>query len=152
MERDLATDAIFADLEGIWTLDRRIEGFGSMQGHATFRRVSSEVLEYCEEGLFKLESGSEFNAFRMLFFYRESPGIVVRSRLGLDAQDLLFRLKIEADAERPWPSVAGDEHLCGQDTYRACYTFEAPGRMLITIDVTGPRKNARIDTALSKLP
>lgn len=146
----VVTYAIFEDLQGCWSLNRTIKGFGAMRGSAQIQQLSPQILEYREEGTLKLNTGGEFAAFRSMFYCRENDDIVVRFRPTSADADILHRLHVVKDSSGFWPSSAHDAHYCGGDIYRGRYCFEAPGKVRILIAVTGPKKNSLIDTLLSK--
>lgn len=120
-----------------------------MSGLATFRPLSRQVLQYREEGVLSLTSGTSHSAFRTLFYLNQDDHILVCFRPSSRPKDLLHRLAV-GRAEVPWPQNVDDTHICGADSYHGRYGFETPVRITIAITVRGPRKNALINTLLLK--
>lgn len=144
-----AAARLLKSLEGRWTLSRTVDGFGKMNGFASFRRVMVG-LEYREEGILTLDSGSSHSAFRRLFYCEEDEAIVIRFPATSEPGAILHRLALIKTGEGPWPLEAADTHHCGQDTYHGIYRFETPVRISTEIAVRGPRKNTTINTLLRK--
>jgi hypothetical protein len=140
---------LLKSLEGRWTLSRTVDGFGKMNGFASFRRVLVG-LEYREEGILTLDSGSSHSAFRRLFYCEEDEAIVIRFPPTSEPGAILHRLALIKTGDGPWPLEAADTHHCGQDTYHGIYIFETPVTISTEIAVRGPKKNTTINTLLRK--
>jgi hypothetical protein len=153
---DSAGARVFAALEGLWTLQRKISESGSMQGTASFRRVNANMLQYREQGVLRLESGWTGEASREYFYVLEpgpdSPGIriafVTEGRPG----GTLHRISLRTAPGALWPTIGQDVHLCDRDLYRGTYTFIDPDNHQTRVIVTGPAKNYIISTALTRIP
>src|SRR5271168_3897291 len=100
---------LFESLEGRWTLGRIVTGFGEMSGLASFRPLSRQVLEYREEGVLSLTSGTSHSASRTLFYLHQDDHILVCFRPSSRPKDLLHRLAV-GRAEVPWPQNVDDTH------------------------------------------
>lgn len=126
---NLSTPArvLFESLEGRWTLTRILTGFGEMTGMATFRPLSRHVLEYREEGVLTLTSGTTHSAFRTLFYLHQGDHILVCFRPASRPKDLLHGLAV-GRADVPWPQNVDDTHFCGADSYHGRYEFETAVR------------------------
>ncbi|HJW00066.1 MAG TPA: DUF6314 family protein [Arthrobacter sp.] len=49
------------------------------------------------------------------------------------------------------PEASNDNHWCDPDTYRVAYAMEGPDRFSYTWDVTGPRKDLLLASALQRV-
>ena len=143
-------DILFAGLEGCWTLQRTIYGFGVMDGSVGIREVGPGILEYREEGLVELDSGKSFVATRAYYYCLEGEDIVVRFRLSEEACDVLHRLRFAFGDHGAWPSEASDIHFCGKDVYQGYYSFPTPDEIRIRMVIIGPKKDSVIETRLSR--
>lgn len=141
-------------LSGRWTFQRTIEGFGAMDGAATFTPGDAGCLNYHEKGILKLTKGGEFPAERDYIFRWRKDGFDV---LFKEDQPRLFQEISLAPTHDSGLSGVGD-HLCVRDTYSSRYEFLPDGRFTIRHVVNGPAKDyvmvttyTRDDTAWAEI-
>ncbi len=128
-------DAVFDALEGIWTLDRTIEGQATMTGTAIFERQGTGMLKFREEGRIRMNDGQSFDAHRQYRFEHASGGFSVY--FDEEPPRLFHRIVIEHDGSALTGSAT---HLCTPDTYDSSYRFLPDGSFVIRHTVHGPRK------------
>jgi hypothetical protein len=139
-------EEVFSNLPGKWSLDRTIEGQGSMQGVATFTPIDDDNLAYREEGNFKLLDGTELQAEQEYIFRVRSDGFDV---LFKESPPRLF-LEISLAQDDGSKYLGCASHLCGRDTYQSTYTFLPNGDFVIRYVVGGPRKDYTMVTTYSR--
>jgi Family of unknown function (DUF6314) len=137
---------VMKNLSGSWLFDRKIEGYGSMKGVATFTPLDQNRLTYREEVNLELVDGTELQAEREYIY-----------RVRRDGFDVLFkenppRLFHEISlVQREGSEYCGNaDHLCGRDNYQSTYTFLLGGTFVIRHIVHGPRKDYTMITTYSR--
>jgi hypothetical protein len=129
-------DSVFDRLEGIWDLDRIIEGKAGMRGSAVFRRLAAGLLKYREEGRIRLADGQTFEGHRDYLFERGPAGFSVL--FAEDPPRLFHGIALLRDGD----ALAGSaRHLCAADQYDSRYRFLADGSFVVEHTVYGPRKD-----------
>ena len=133
----------FFSLQGKWQLKRSIPGSGEMQGEASFSPLthSSFTLFYREDGIFNTAVSS--SPFYREYIYQLNQGnIEIYFTSRREKEGLFLSLGWSQDKK----ARAIGSHRCGKDTYLATYDFLNPQTFTQRYDVTGPRKNFRIQT------
>jgi Family of unknown function (DUF6314) len=134
-------------LAGTWSLDRVIEGQGTMRGIATFTRLDRDRLAYREQGNLKLSNGTELQAEREYVFGKRDGGFEVFFKE--DPPRLFHAIALTT---RVGGGLCGDAgHLCSLDDYRSTYTFLPDGRFVIRHVVSGPRKAYTMTTTYARI-
>ncbi|HEY0328413.1 MAG TPA: DUF6314 family protein [Rhodopseudomonas sp.] len=139
-------EEVFGNLVGKWSLDRTIEGHGSMQGAATFTPIDQDNLAYREEGIFKLLDGTELPAEQEYIFRVREGGFDVLFKE--NPPRLFLEISLAQDDSSKYLGCAS--HLCGRDTYQSTYTFLPNGDFVIRYVVGGPRKDYTMLTTYSR--
>lgn len=131
-----------AELEGRWQVvrtidDRRAGLLGRFTGETRWV-ADPDGLVQVEEGTLIYGNAAPMQATRR-YLWREDPS----------------GLQVFFDDGRPFHTVPSDGaeavHVCPPDTYRVRYMFEAPGHFATQWHVTGPRKDAILNTRFEKL-
>jgi len=141
--------AAFDWLPGQWDLSRTISGAGTMAGKAEFSRRTPGVLHYLETGDLSLHSGYVGKAYREYFYRLEEDHIHVSFADAAPGERTFLRLR-PAAGDLGGHLQAHDTHHCGSDVYAATYGFESAVRVVITIQVTGSKKDYVIRTVLTR--
>ncbi|ADU34628.1 DUF6314 family protein [Variovorax paradoxus] len=129
-------DTVFDLLEGVWDLDRVIEGKATMAGTARFVRLDAGQLKYREEGRIQLPNGQAFDGHREYVFERSPKGFSV---FFAEVPPRLFHdIAIVREGDE---LVGSAGHLCVADQYDSVYRFRADGSFVIEHLVKGPRKD-----------
>jgi hypothetical protein len=131
---------IFHGLEGVWAFNRRISGYGGMDGTATFIRKDGDTLLYRETGLLKLDEGPVFESYRNYIYRWNGKRITVFFEDGRPFHELDFETNM----------LARGFHECGLDLYRAAYHFKNADGFRLEWTVTGPKKDYKIETEFKK--
>jgi hypothetical protein len=137
---------VMKGLAGTWLFDRVIEGYGTMQGLATFSPLDQGRLAYREEGNLRLVDGTEFQAEREYIFGVRVDGFDVFFK---ENPPRLFH-EISLSSRGGAVRAGSADHLCGPDTYKSTYTFLPDGRFIIQHIVSGPRKDYTMTTTYSR--
>ena len=122
-------------------LDRATGTRGTFSGVVQFSPDDDGGLAFHEEGTMRWPT----------FTGPASRDYVLKPGGRPDALDVFF-----ADG-RPFhrmsfaPAASHDNHWCDPDTYRVSYTYEGPDRFGYTWDVTGPRKDLLLASALRRV-
>ncbi len=148
---ELAVIAAFERLAGQWDLNRTISGAGTVLGTAQFSPRTPEVLHYLETGNLSLSSGYVGKVYREYYYALEEDHIHVSFADSAPGKHTFLRLYPVADG-RSGHLQAKDTHYCADDIYEASYSFESTKRMVITVRVSGPKKDYTIHTALTRPP
>jgi hypothetical protein len=136
---------IFGALPGEWHLTRSIDGYGTLEGEATFQPCAPGVLLYAERGRLALTGRCALEARQEHYYFLEPDGIRVVFTTG----ETLHRLRFP-DAAGAWPALGEDVHRCGRDSYAGAYRFESEQRLSVTMRVEGPSKRYAIHSALDR--
>ncbi|CAO2648764.1 Nn.00g097130.m01.CDS01 [Neocucurbitaria sp. VM-36] len=157
----LVAPAVFRAMQGIWTLNRKINSRnatspgGTFSGTAHFHprtptssNYSAEYL-YIEEGTFKMDTGYSFPATRRYIYrYNEKSDKISAWFVDEDGESVgaLFNtwdFYEPGDAYHGW--MAKGHHWCDPDTYKNTCEFRFRGASLqtfgITYQVEGPKKD-----------
>jgi len=136
--------SLFEALPGAWTLRREIEdtrfGAGTFEGRATFAPQPDGTLLYEEHG--ELQLGAwRGPAWRRWVYSLEGDALVIRYP-GTGAELHAFRLNRDG--------AATHVHVCDPDRYSAALQRLSGGEISLAYNVTGPAKNYRLRTVLSR--
>lgn len=153
--------AVFRGMQGIWTLNRKINSRNATSPGGTFAGIAhfhprtpsaptyfAEYL-YIEEGTFKMDTGYSFPATRRYIYrYNETTDKITAWFADEDGKSVgaLFNtwdLFAPDDAYHGW--IAKGHHWCDPDTYKNTCEFRFRGATLqtfgITYQVVGPKKD-----------
>lgn len=131
-------------LEGVWSLERRIEDRrGGVTGHLAGRcvwRPDGAGLRQEETGVLRMGEAAPMQASRVYLWRATGAGLAVlfedgRAFHGID----------------PCAGRLRDRHLCAPDTYDVRYDLSEWPRFRQEWIVTGPRKDALIVSVFSPL-
>ncbi len=146
---DLAVTSVFEQLPGLWDLSRTISGAGTMAGRAEFSPRTPGVLHYLETGDLRLHSGYVGKVYRAYFYCLEEDHLHISFADSAPGERTFLRLR-PAAGDLGAQLQAYDTHHCGSDVYAAAYSFESAVRIVMTIQVTGPKKDYVIRTVLTR--
>jgi len=138
---------VMARLAGSWSFARGIEGQGCMQGLATFTPLDAKSLAYREQGLLRLQNGTELEASREYVFRRTDRGFEVLFK----ETPLRQFHAISLSASEAGALSGSASHLRNLDHYRSTYTFRSNGSFVIRHVVSGPRKDYTMVTAYTRI-
>lgn len=141
-----STAAAGRGVEGNWAverhlLDRSTGTHGTFTGVVRFSPADDGGLAFREEGTMRWPAFAGPASREYLLEPADRP----------DALDVFF-----ADG-RPFhrmsftPEASRDQHWCDPDTYRVTYTHDGPDRFSYSWDVTGPRKDLLLTSALQRM-
>lgn len=126
------------DLEGRWRILRRIApGCTRFSGVADIT-PQGELLKYTECGKLYCAHATH-DVFRDYLYTVRHENLTIRHPDGRLFLDLVFE-----------NGEAKGTHVCGQDTYRALFRIKGKDRILVSYDVSGPRKAYRIVSLLRR--
>lgn len=134
--------AIWAQLEGVWRIERSISSGERFRGEAQFTR-DGDNLFYREDGDFCLTNGQCFQAFRVYIYVSKPTGFAVY--FDETPRRLFQNVTIESGS-----MTGAATHFCGQDTYQSVYSFNEKDRFTIEHNVQGSRKNYRMTSVYSR--
>ena len=128
-----------ADFAGEWRVEREIADRlagqpGRFDGVARFAPVPGG-LRYEEEGVLRLGEGAGLTARRAYLWHFGAAGVEVAFHDGRP----FHRFAVGE-------SGAGTDHLCGADLYRVAYDWSAWPDWRAVWEVTGPRKDYRMES------
>lgn len=131
-----------ADLEGRWQIsrtieDRRADLTGVFEGEATWS-PDAEGLIQTEVGTLRYGNATPMQATRR-YLWREQDGAL---RVFFEDGHAFHTVPLEGEEAL---------HDCPPDTYRVRYTVETRGRFATRWHVTGPRKDAVLQTRFTKV-
>lgn len=136
-------DNIFHNLEGEWSIRRKLGDIGEAEGRARFLQVSgdSNVLSY-EEKLEITFFGSDKHQGHQEYKFIYDPE---RNSISKYNSSGVFMYQLQfSDNE------AYGEYLCDKDKYIATYIF-LDGKFTLTYEVSGPNKNYSIITEFERI-
>jgi hypothetical protein len=138
---------VMTRLIGSWSLNRIVEGQGTMQGIAIFTPLDEGSLAYREQGRLKLLNGTGLQAERENSFSECDQGF--DDYFKQNPPRLFHEISLSA-------SVGGElcgsaRHVCNLDNYQSTYTFLPDGRFVVRHVVSGPRKHYTITTAYARV-
>jgi len=139
---------VFDRLEGIWALERVIEGQASMTGTAVFAPRPDGRLRYREEGRVRLLDGRSFDAHRAYLFEGRPDGFAVF--FAEEPPRLFHHIALDPGAGNGVTWTGAAAHLCAADLYDSGYRFLADGRFIVRHAVRGPRKDYVTTTAFRR--
>ncbi len=130
-----------ADLEGRWRLERRIDDrraaiVGHLDGEVTWRPDGAGLRQE-EQGVLRYGDAPEMQASRVYLWRATSEGIAVFFEDGRPFHELRH-------------GAREDRHLCPPDTYDVRYDFGDWPTWRQVWHVTGPRKDAIIDSVFQR--
>ncbi|MBI2707255.1 MAG: hypothetical protein HYX35_02945 [Proteobacteria bacterium] len=139
----------FVFFQGTWTLERTTNGFGKMQGTASFFPFSDQLpaLLYREEGTFLTPQANLFDFYKEYIYFFNHEQIEVYFASGETKQDLFLSLTAS-----PKDDSATGTHLCEKDLYLATYRFLDNDTFTLHYDVKGPKKDLKIETYFKRDP
>ncbi|OSJ32528.1 hypothetical protein BSZ19_18410 [Bradyrhizobium japonicum] len=141
------TSELPGKLVGNWSIDRVIEGQGTLRGLATFSRLDEDSLAYREQGNLRLPNDTELQTEREYIFKKRDGGFDVFFK---ENPPRLFHAIVLSP--HVGGGVTGDgRHLCNFDYYRSSYSFLPDGSIVIRHVVSGPRKDYKMTTAYSRV-
>lgn len=128
-------------LLGTWGLSRsiddRLTGQRSrVEGRLSLRAITPDRVEWLEEGRWH-QIGGDVDVRRSLWLVRDE-----------DTRDWWVRFEDHRDFH-PWTPGVAVVHPCGADTYRGV-VLGTPRRWTVEWDVSGPAKDYRMTTELSR--
>lgn len=138
----------FGWLPGDWKLDRTISDGSTVIGKAKFSPLMPRVLHYVETGLLRLDSGYLGEMRREYYYVLEESHINVTFADAAPGERTFLRLR-PVGAPNGYLRAHGD-HRCDCDLYTASYEFESARRIVITMRVSGPKKDYSIATVLTR--
>lgn len=138
---------LYEYLQGTWEFERIIEGHGTAQGMATFKKhaVNPQTLNYQESGIFHNLAQQAFKVHREYIYQFEHEHIhVYHARCG-EKTDFFFELLLNTEEQQ-----GAGHHLCVQDHYQAFYQFINTHQFQLNFKVNGPKKDFLIETHYRK--
>jgi hypothetical protein len=135
---------VFGALPGAWTLRREIDnarfGGGMFEGRATLTAQTDGALLYEEHGELRLGAWRG-PAWRRWIYALEGDALVIRYP-GTNAELHAFRFEEDGSAAHV--------HFCDPDRYSALLQRLPGGNISLSYDVTGPAKDYRLRTLLTR--
>jgi hypothetical protein len=135
---------LFVALPGTWTLHREIKdarfGAGTFEGSATFSRRPDRTLLYEEHGELRLGAWRG-PAWRQWAYALEGDALVIRYP-GTNTELHTFHFAEDGSAAHV--------HFCELDRYSALLQRLHSGDVSLSYDVTGPAKDYRLRTLLTR--
>lgn len=132
---------ILGDFAGLWRIERTIDDRrAALQGRLTGRASllpQGDRLLYREEGMLTLGGGQPVTATRDYIWSQADGRIVVSFADGRPFHDFD-------------PGAAAARHFCAPDTYAVHYDFTRWPDWQTVWEVSGPRKNYRMQTWYSR--
>lgn len=138
----------FGWLPGDWTLSRTISDGSTVIGEAKFSTLKPRVLHYLETGTLRLQSGYLGKIRREYYYVLEEDHIHVTFADAAPGERTFLRL-YPVDDGNGCLRAQGNHH-CDCDLYAAVYSFESARQVVMTVQVSGPKKDYRITTALTR--
>jgi hypothetical protein len=130
---------IFPLLEGEWQFDREIPDYGIVKGNASFKKESSDNLEYHEEGLLFHNNGIKTYIKHSCSYRLVGEEILILLRHNDNKEEISFKLEFKP-IKQNHPLIAEGKYICGRDNYQTRYIFHMPSQFTITYKVNGPNK------------
>ncbi|MET3141863.1 UNVERIFIED_ORG: hypothetical protein ABIB13_001565 [Arthrobacter sp. UYEF2] len=132
-------------IQGNWAverllLDRSAGTHGTFAGVVRFSSTHDGGLDFREEGTMRWPT----------FTGPASREYVLKPAARPDALDVFFADRRPFHRMSFRPEASQDRHWCDPDTYRVAYTYEGPDSFSYTWDVTGPRKDLLLTSALKR--
>jgi hypothetical protein len=130
-----------ADLEGRWTLDRRIDDrraglTGRLTGTCVWRPDGQGLVQH-ETGILHYGDAAPIRAERRYLWRADGEGLAVFFEDG-------------RPFHRIGPGRTSDTHDCAPDTYDVTYVFDGPAAFSTTWAVAGPRKDQVIHSLYTR--
>ncbi len=138
---------VFSALEGRWTLNRKIPGYGMIEGIAEFQKseTDSKTLHYREDGLLCTLDDKNFTVFREYLYRFQNDTIIVFFKE--NPERLMHLLEFSNDG---FFKTAKARHICDCDIYDAIYAFHLPEEFRLDYSIKGPNKNYSIHTLFQR--
>ena len=128
---------VFGRLAGKWTIDRRIENHGSLEGVASFTPTATGWANYHEEGRLRLAHGYEGDVEQRYLYRQLGVGFAVYFRD--EPLRLFHEIHLAPSEQAHLTGIA--KHWCKSDLYVTRYDFMLGGKFVIRHRVRGPRKD-----------
>ena len=162
---------VFNLLSGMWTISRKIPGYGEMKGIANFdSTVNSNELKYKEKGLFIFDNGNQCEAHREYLYRLNKKNNEIEvyfienddnfNRLfhtlefinnNIEDSNKVSSLLITPQQEQQQFLSAKALHNCCEDTYKIKYEIFKDNQFNIIYIVNGPTKNYVSETCFTKI-
>jgi hypothetical protein len=122
-------------------LDRTAGTRGTFSGVVRFVSTDDGGLAFREEGTMRWPTFTGPASREYLLYPAER----------MDAMDVFFPDRRPFHRMSFTPEASLDQHWCDPDTYRVAYSYEGPDAYSYTWEVSGPRKDLLLASALRRL-